>query len=44
MGIRYHILVVNEKNYTLIKNWPHHQSVSHIYKKLTEINEMTNSA
>ena len=40
-----HILVVNEKkNDTLIKNWPRHQYVSHIYTKLTETNGMTNGA
>jgi hypothetical protein len=42
------ILIVNEKKKkkktTSIKNWPHHQSVSHVYTKLTETNRMTNGA
>ncbi len=33
-----------KKNVISIKNWQHHQSVSHIYTKLTKTNGMTNGA
>jgi hypothetical protein len=33
-----------KKKKNSIKNWSRHQSVSHLYTKLTETNEMTNGA
>jgi hypothetical protein len=46
MDMPCHFLVVNEKkkNDISIKNWSRHQSVSHVYTKLTETNGRTNDA
>jgi hypothetical protein len=44
MGMPCHILVVIKKNYMSIKNCPHHNSVSHVYAKLTKTNVKTNGA
>jgi hypothetical protein len=44
MGMPCHILVIIKKKYMSIKNCPRHNSVSHIYTKLTETNGRTNSA
>ena len=42
MGMPCHILVVIKKNYMSIKNCPRHNSVSHVYTKLTKTNKRTN--
>ena len=45
MSMSCHILVVNDKkNATSIKNLLFHQSVSHVYTKLMETNEIINGA
>jgi hypothetical protein len=44
MGMSCHILVVIKKIYTSIKNCPRHNSVSHVYIKLTESNGRINGA
>jgi hypothetical protein len=44
MSMTCHILVVIKKIYMSIKNCPRHNSVSHVYTKLTETNGRTNGA